>query len=85
MMQSWFPNAKLGIFIHWGIYAVEGTSESWAIFSKERSYDAYMNQRHGLTAAKYDPRAWAELFKRAGDMPSDEQTMMGWHCGIPRW
>ena len=66
MMQSWFPDAKLGVFIHWGIYAVEGTSESWAIFSKERSYDAYMNQRHGFTDANYDPRAWAELFRRAG-------------------
>ena len=51
MMQSWFPDAKLGIFIHWGIYAVEGTAESWAIFSKERTYDSYMNQRHGFTAA----------------------------------
>ena len=66
MMQSWFPDAKLGIFIHWGIYAVEGTAESWAIFSKERTYDSYMNQRHGFAAAKYDPRAWADLFKRAG-------------------
>ena len=25
-----------------------------------------MNQRHGFTAANYDPRAWADLFKRAG-------------------
>jgi alpha-L-fucosidase len=66
MMQPWFPDAKLGIFIHWGIYAVEGTAESWAIFSKERTYDSYMNQRHGFTAANYDPRAWAELFRRAG-------------------
>ena len=65
-MQEWFPNAKFGIFIHWGIYAVEGTSESWAIFSKERTYDAYMNQWHGFTAARYDPRAWAELFRRVG-------------------
>src|SRR5258707_4502047 len=66
MMQSWFPDAKLGIFIHWGIYAVEGTAESWAIFNNEVPYDAYMNQRHGFTAANYDPNAWAELFQRVG-------------------
>lgn len=66
MMQSWFPDAKLGIFIHWGIYAVEGTAESWAFFNNEVPYDDYMNQRHGFTAEKYDPNAWAELFKRVG-------------------
>lgn len=29
MMQDWFRNAKLGIFIHYGIYAVGDVSESW--------------------------------------------------------
>ena len=28
MMQDWFRNAKLGIFIHYGIYAVGDVSES---------------------------------------------------------
>ena len=27
MMQDWFRNAKLGIFIHYGIYAVGDVSE----------------------------------------------------------
>ncbi len=31
--MQWFEEAKLGIFIHWGIYAVNGTSESWAFFN----------------------------------------------------
>lgn len=26
--MEWFSQAKLGIFIHWGIYAVNGVSES---------------------------------------------------------
>ena len=26
--MEWFDEAKLGIFIHWGIYAVDGVSES---------------------------------------------------------
>ena len=30
--MQWFADAKLGIFIHWGIYAVDGTSESWAFY-----------------------------------------------------
>ena len=32
MMQDWFKDAKLGIFIHWGIYAVQRRGgESWPI------------------------------------------------------
>ena len=63
---QWFTEAKLGIFIHWGIYAVDGTSESWAFFNNEVSYEEYMSQKDGFTASKYDPQAWAKLFKQAG-------------------
>ena len=27
--MQWFADAKLGIFIHWGIYSVNGIDESW--------------------------------------------------------
>lgn len=66
MMQSWFSEAKLGIFIHWGLYSVKGIPESWSIFNKQISYDDYMTQLDGFTASQYDPDAWADLFKRAG-------------------
>lgn len=26
--MEWFAQAKFGVFIHWGIYAVKGVSES---------------------------------------------------------
>ena len=32
--MSWFSEAKLGIFIHWGIYSVKGISESWSFFNE---------------------------------------------------
>ena len=66
MMQPWFPQAKLGVFIHWGIYAVNGIAESWSFYNNQISYDDYMKQCAGFTASKYDPAAWAALFKRAG-------------------
>ena len=65
MMQAWFEEAKLGIFIHWGIYAVDGTDESWAFFNNEVSYEDYMAQANGFTAEEYDPEEWAELFTAA--------------------
>ncbi len=66
MIQPWFQDAKLGIFIHYGIYAVNGIPVSWSMFNEEVSYEEYMGERHGFTAANYDPQAWARLFKRAG-------------------
>ncbi|MDR2044637.1 MAG: alpha-L-fucosidase [Clostridium sp.] len=66
MMQEWFEKAKLGIFIHYGIYAVGDVSESWSFHNGHISYEDYMKQCEGFTAAKYDPAKWAELFRKAG-------------------
>lgn len=64
--DSWFRDAKLGIFMHWGIYAVKGVGESWSFYRGEISYEDYMAQCDGFTASKYDPDKWAELFTAAG-------------------
>ncbi len=66
MMQPWFTDAKLGIFIHWGIYAVNGIAESWSFFNGEISYEDYFKQKDGFTGEKYNPNEWAKLFKEAG-------------------
>ncbi|GAA1709881.1 alpha-L-fucosidase [Streptomyces yatensis] len=65
-MRPWFPDAKFGIFIHWGIYAVDGVQESWSFFDGDVPHQTYMAQLDRFTAARYDPRAWADLFARAG-------------------
>ena len=56
--MKWFADAKLGIFIHWGIYAVNGIDESWAFYNELIGYDDYMKQLDGFTASSYDPDAW---------------------------
>lgn len=65
-MQPWFTDAKLGIFLHYGIYAVDGVAESWSLYSGELSREEYMGQLAGFTASAFDARAWARLFTRAG-------------------
>lgn len=65
MMQQWFTDAKLGIFIHYGIYAVNSVSESWSFFNGRISYEDYMKQLDGFTAKNFDAQKWAELFKKA--------------------
>lgn len=64
--MQWFEQAKLGIFTHWGIYAVNGIAESWSFYNKDISYEDYMKQLNGFSASKYDPTKWAKLFKSAG-------------------
>ncbi len=63
---DWFADAKLGIFIHWGMYAVDGTSESWAFHNETVPYATYMRQMNGFSAAKYNPNQWAKLIKESG-------------------
>lgn len=48
--MQWFADAKLGIFIHWGIYSVDGVDESWSFHNKKISYNNYMQQLNGFTA-----------------------------------
>lgn len=83
MMQQWFKEAKLGIFIHWGIYAVKGVGESWSFYHGSISYEDYMDQCNGFTAENYDPKAWAKLFKQVGARYSVITTKH--HDGVALW
>lgn len=64
--MQWFADAKLGIFIHWGIYAVDGTSESWSFHNRQTTYPVYMGQLYRFGAERYNPKAWAALIKESG-------------------
>lgn len=64
--MNWFADAKLGIFIHAGIYSVNGVSESWSFHNKEVSYADYMKQLSGFTLKNYDASQWASLIAQTG-------------------
>ncbi|MEN8202761.1 MAG: alpha-L-fucosidase [Bacteroidota bacterium] len=64
--MEWFRDAKLGIFIHWGIYSVYGISESWSFFNNYLSHEEYLKQLEGFTAERYNPEYWAQMIRDAG-------------------
>src|SRR6185312_11834982 len=64
--MQWFADAKFGIFIHYGIYDVDGVAESWSFFDEKIPYADYMKQLKGFTASHYDPQAWADLIRESG-------------------
>lgn len=80
---QWFNDAKLGIFIHWGMYAVNGTSESWSFHNGRTPYADYMNQMKGFTAAKFNPQQWAALIVESGAKYAVITTQH--HDGLALW
>ncbi len=64
--MEWFGDAKLGIFIHWGIYAVNGIDESWSFYNGYISHEDYLKQAAGFGAENYKPKEWAKLIKESG-------------------
>ncbi|MBB1284294.1 alpha-L-fucosidase [Flavisolibacter sp. BT320] len=81
--MQWFADAKLGIFIHYGIYAVKGVDESWSFYNKKIVHREYMNQMNGFTAKKYNPEAWADLIKESGAKYAVITTKH--HDGVALW
>jgi len=81
--MQWFADAKLGIFIHYGIYAVNGVDESWSFYNKKISWKDYMRQLSGFTAKKYDPQYWADLIKESGARYAVITTKH--HDGVALW
>ena len=80
---DWFQDAKLGVFIHWGYYGVNGIGESWSMHHKRISYEDYMAQGKGFTAENYKPEEWAKLFKKIGARYAVLTTKH--HDGIALW
>ncbi len=72
---QWFREARFGMFIHWGIYAVpagewegetiKGIGE-WIMRFRKIPVEKYKSYAPEFTAAKYDPERWAELANKAG-------------------
>ncbi|WP_184545867.1 alpha-L-fucosidase [Mucilaginibacter sp. FT3.2] len=81
--MQWFADAKLGIFIHYGIYSVKGIDESWSFHNKKISYPDYMSQLQGLTASNYKPAQLAELIQQSGARYAVMTTKH--HDGVALW
>lgn len=62
---KWYCDARFGMFIHWGLYAIPARGE-W-VRSTERmpkeEYDQFFDE---FTTENYDPKEWARLAKKAG-------------------
>ena len=81
--MQWFTDAKLGIFIHWGIYSVKGIDESWSFHNGKISWKDYMTQLSGFNGKAYDPEKWASLIEESGARYAVLTTKH--HDGVALW
>ncbi len=96
---AWFTEGKFGIFMHWGLYAVPAHASEWYVkymYGGNAGITQWQIQTFGpldkfgykdfipmFTVAKWDPDAWAALFKKAGAkyvIPTAEH-----HDGFSLW
>lgn len=60
-----FRQHRLGIFLHWGIYATYAQGE-WYLQTAGLNKDDYAVAAESFCPAKFDAKAWARAFKDAG-------------------
>jgi alpha-L-fucosidase len=81
-VPEWYLDAKFGIFIHWGVYAVPAFGSEWyprnMYRQGSREFEhhvatygpqtefGYKDFIPQFRAERYDPDHWAELFRSAG-------------------
>jgi alpha-L-fucosidase len=64
--MSWWREAKFGLFIHWGVYAVPARKGEWVMHNEKIPVATYRSFARDFNPVKYDPAAWAALAKEAG-------------------
>jgi alpha-L-fucosidase len=71
--MAWWREAKFGLFIHWGVYAVPAgkygdktTYGEWIMNSAKIPVPAYRDFARQFNPVKYDAAAWARIAKDAG-------------------
>lgn len=69
---QWFPDASLGLFMHWGIHSVAGAQPSWDMIAHYRyggkvsPPDKYYALAEQFNPQNYDPDKWLKAAKEAG-------------------
>jgi len=62
---AWFRQARFGMFIHWGAYAVPARGE-WVKSHEKMTTEAYQKYVEAFDPRHYNPTEWANLAKEAG-------------------
>lgn len=62
---DWFMQARFGMFIHWGLYAIPARGE-WVRSTEKISVEQYQPFFEDFNPIHYNPKQWAKAAKAAG-------------------
>ncbi|XP_033100644.1 alpha-L-fucosidase-like [Anneissia japonica] len=80
-LPSWYDEAKLGIFVHWGVFSVPSYGSEWFWWNwqgtKRQEYIDFMKNNYPpdftypdfgpmFKAELFNPEEWAEIFQASG-------------------
>ncbi|MFJ5958695.1 alpha-L-fucosidase [Paenarthrobacter sp. NPDC092416] len=61
----WFEEARFGMFVHWGLYALPARHE-WVMNREEITVEEYSKYFRRFDPDLYDPHEWARAARQAG-------------------
>lgn len=63
--MTWYTQARFGMFIHWGLYAIPARGE-WVRSVERIPKEDYMKYFEEFDPVDYDPKKWAKAAREAG-------------------
>jgi alpha-L-fucosidase len=63
--MKWWTDARFGMFIHWGLYALPARHE-WVKNAERMTNDQYQKYFEMFNPDMYDPHEWAKMARAAG-------------------
>ncbi|MCC6699804.1 MAG: alpha-L-fucosidase [Candidatus Hydrogenedentes bacterium] len=62
---DWWRQARFGMFIHWGVYAIPGRGE-WIMYQEHIPVEEYAALADQFNPQAFDPSAWVAAAQNAG-------------------
>ncbi len=63
--MQWWHEARFGMFIHWGVYAIPA-HDAWIMYQEHVPFDEYKKLAEQFDPQNYNPAEWVALAKEAG-------------------
>lgn len=83
--MQWWRDAKIGMFVHWGLYSILGRGE-WVRHNEQIPWEEYTALADQFCPEAFDMHEWTDLAKSSAQniWSWSHAIMMDLHCGTVR-